>query len=52
MIKDQKIFKEVIKKTKYLFFNNKIQEIPLKNKRLQDLINWIKKQKLSAIEVL
>ena len=32
-LEDWKVFKEVIKKTKHLFFNNKIQEITLKNRR-------------------
>ena len=38
-IEDWKNFKKVIKKTKYIFFNNKIQEITLKNKRSWDLMN-------------
>jgi len=52
MIEDWKIFKEVIKKTKCLFFNDEIQEIALINQRPWDLINWVKKCKLPAIEVL
>ena len=32
-IEDWRNFKRVIKKTKYIFFDNKIQEITLKNKR-------------------
>jgi len=31
MIEDWKIFKDVIKKTKHLFFNDEIQEITSKN---------------------
>jgi len=43
IIEDQKIFKGVIKETKHLFFDNKIQEITSKNKRSWDLMNWVKK---------
>ena len=43
IIEDQKTFKEVIKKTKHLFFDNKIQEITSKNKKPWDLMNWVKK---------
>ena len=34
------------------FFDNRIQEIILTNKRLWDLMNWVKKCKLPAIEVI
>jgi len=33
ILKDWNIFKEVVKKTKYLFLNNKIQGIISKNRR-------------------
>ena len=39
-----KVFKGVMKKTKYLFFNNKIQEIMSKNRRPWNFMNWVKKQ--------
>jgi len=52
MTKNWKNFKEVIKKTKYIFFNNRIQEIVSKNKRHWGLMNWIKRQKMPAIEAL
>ena len=52
MIEDWKIFKHVIKKTKHLFFDEKIQEITSKNQRPWDLINWAKKCKLLVIEAL
>ena len=42
-VADQKEFKKAIKNTKRLFFDKKIQEIASKNKKPQDLINWIKK---------
>jgi len=51
MIEDWKIFKQVIKKIKYIFFDNKIQEIALKNCRLWNLISWVK-NKLPEIKVL
>lgn len=37
---------------KQIFFDNRIQEIALTNKRFQDLINWVKKYKLPAIETI
>ena len=52
MIKNQNTFQEIAKKTKHFFFNNKIQEITLRNKRLWDFMNYVKKQKFPAIEVL
>jgi len=36
------IFKEVAKKTKYIFFDDKIQKIISKNQRPWNLMNWIK----------
>jgi len=51
-IVDWKDFKGFIKETKRSFFNNKIQEITSKNKRPWDLMNWVKKCKLPAIEAL
>ena len=47
-----KKFKGFVKQTKCSFFNKKIQEIVLKNKRLWNLINCVKKHKLPTIEVL
>ncbi len=35
-----------------MFFNNKIQEITLRNQKPWDLMNWIQKQKLPAIEAI
>ena len=52
LIDDWKSFKGVVKKTKRLFFNNKIQEITSKNQRSQNLMNWVKKHKLLAIKAL
>ena len=49
---DWKNFKGVIKKTKCLFFDKKIQEIMSKNKRLWDFMNYVKKHCLLAIEAL
>jgi len=49
---DWKSFKDIVKRTKRLFFHNKIQEITSKNHRPWDLINWIKKHKLLATKAL
>jgi len=37
---------------KRVFFDSKIQEIMLSNKRLWDLMNWVRKHKLPAIEAI
>jgi len=42
----------MIKMAKQTFFNSKIQEIMLTNKKLWNLINWVKKQNLSAIKAI
>lgn len=51
-IEDWKDFKKMVKNTKQSFFDDKIQEITLKNQRLWDLMNWVKKQKLLAIKII
>ena len=52
LLEDWKEFKKIVKKTKHIFFNDKIQEIALKNKRPWDFINQVKKYKIPAIEAL
>lgn len=49
---DWKKFKRIIKRTKHTFFDNKIQKIALKNKRSWNLMSWIRKCKLLAIETI
>ena len=45
-------YKKSVKMAKRIFFDNKIQETVLTNKRPWNLINWIKKQKLPATEAI
>ena len=45
-------YKKSVKKTKRIFFDNKIQEIVLTNKKLWDLMNWVKKWKLLVTEAI
>jgi len=42
----------MVKNTKLLFFDDKIQKITSKNHKSWDLMNWVKKQKLLAIEAI
>jgi len=51
-LEDWKNFKKTVKSTKREFFDAKIQEISNNKKKLWELINWIKKQKLPAIEAI
>ena len=51
-LEDWKSFKNTVRKTKRIFFNDKIQEIVLRNYKLWDLINWVRKQKLLATEAI
>ena len=37
---------------KRIFFDNRIQEIASNNKRPWNIINWVKKWKLSAMEAI
>jgi len=47
-----KKFKGMVKRIKRSFFNEKIQEITSKNKCSWELMNWVKKHKLPAMEAL
>jgi len=51
-LEDWKNFKKAVKNTKWEFFNTKIKEILNKRKGSWELINWIKKRKLPAIEAI
>ena len=51
-LENWKKFKKIIKDTKRSFFDNKIQEISNKSHGLWELMNWIKRRKLPAIEAI
>jgi len=47
-----KALKAAVRNAKRTFFDQKIQEITSSNKRLWDLMNWVKKKNLPAIEAI
>jgi len=50
--KDWKIYRKLVKLAKQMFFDKRIQEIALLNKRPWDLMNWVKKCKLPTTEAI
>jgi len=42
-LEDWKAFRNTVKKTKHMFFDDKIQEIASKNRGSWKLMNWMKK---------
>ena len=51
-LENWKTFKNIVNKTKRTFFNNKIQEMTSRNHKFWDLISWVWKQKLPAMEAI
>jgi len=51
-LEDWKFFKSSIKEAKWKFFDKKIHKIATSNKRLWDLMNWIKKKTLPSIKTI